>query len=166
LFILAESDTGYVHSIIPYYGKITEVCNLPFPYKPFTTRIVISLMDHLVLSVSGIQGYHLFTNQYYSSVDLAKELDKRECYTTGTIIARRVGNSKLVRQVALKKMKCGDISGYRNVNILVMGWKDKRVVLIVSTYHDTSMEKFQKRGKQKEIQKPVCVLESSTHTGF
>jgi hypothetical protein len=65
-----------------------------------------------------------------------------------------------VRKGALKKMKCGDISGYRNGNIFVMGWKDKRVVLMISTYHDTSMEKVvtvQKGGQQNEIQKPVCV---------
>jgi hypothetical protein len=30
LFVLADSDTGYVHSIIPNYGKLTDdVCNLP-----------------------------------------------------------------------------------------------------------------------------------------
>jgi hypothetical protein len=37
-------------------------------------------------------------------------------------------------------------------NVLIMGWKDKRVVLMMSTYHDTSMEKMvttQKRGQQK-----------------
>jgi hypothetical protein len=99
LFILADSDIGYVHSIIPYYEKITgEVCNLPYPNKPFTTRTMLSLMDHLGLSVSGIRGYHLFTDRYYSSVDLAKELDKRECYTTGTIVAGRVRDLKTVRQ--------------------------------------------------------------------
>jgi hypothetical protein len=158
-----------VHSIIHYYGKITgEVCNLPYPDKPFTTRIVLSLMDRLGRSISGIRGYHLFTDRYYSSVDLAKEFDKRECYTTGTIIAGRVGNPKTVRQEALKKMKCGDISGYRNGNILVMGWKDKRVVLMISTYHDTSMEKVvtvQKGGQQKEILKLVSLLDYTKYMG-
>jgi hypothetical protein len=93
-------------------------------------------------------------------VDLAKELGKRECYTTGIIFTGRVGNQKPVRRVTLNKMKCGDTSGYRNGNNLVMGWKDKRVVLMVSTYHDTSMEKVvsvQKEGQQKEILKPMCV---------
>jgi hypothetical protein len=36
LFVLAESGTGYVHSIIPHYGKLTgDKCNLPYPEKPF-----------------------------------------------------------------------------------------------------------------------------------
>jgi hypothetical protein len=101
-------------------------------------------------------------------LDLAKELDKSKCYTAGTIIAGRVGNPKPVRQGALKKMKCGDISGYGNGNILLMGWKDKRVVLMTSMYHDTSMEKVvtvQKVGQQKEILKPVCVLDYMKYMG-
>jgi hypothetical protein len=48
LFVLADSDIGYVHSIIPNYGKRTgDVCNLPYSEKPFISRIVLSLMDRL-----------------------------------------------------------------------------------------------------------------------
>jgi hypothetical protein len=37
LFVLAVNDTGYVHGIIPYYGKVTgDVCKLPYSEKPFT----------------------------------------------------------------------------------------------------------------------------------
>jgi hypothetical protein len=63
-----RSDTGHVHSIIPYYGKLRgAVCNLPYSEKPFTSRIVLSLMDRLVvLSVSGAEGYHLCSDRYYS----------------------------------------------------------------------------------------------------
>jgi hypothetical protein len=44
LFVLADSDTGYVHSIIPNYGKPTgAVRNLPYSEKPFISRIVLSL---------------------------------------------------------------------------------------------------------------------------
>ncbi|XP_023724806.1 piggyBac transposable element-derived protein 4 isoform X2 [Cryptotermes secundus] len=169
LFVLVDSDTGYVHSIIPYYGKLTgDVYNLPYSEKPLTSRIVLSLMDKLGLSVSGVEGYHLFTDRYYSSVKLAQELDNQKCHTTGTIIADRVGNPKPVRQGAMKKMKSGDTCSYRSRNVLLMGWKDKRVVLMMSTYHDTSMEKIvtiQKGGQQKEIQKPVCVLDYAKHVG-
>jgi hypothetical protein len=50
LFVLADSDTGYVHSIIPYYRKlIDDLCNLPHSEKPFTSRIVLSLMDRIEL---------------------------------------------------------------------------------------------------------------------
>jgi hypothetical protein len=48
LFTLAESDTGYIHTIVPNYGKVTsDVCNLPYSEKPFISRIVLSWMDRL-----------------------------------------------------------------------------------------------------------------------
>jgi hypothetical protein len=76
IFASAESDTGYVHSIIPNYGKlIGNKCNLPHSEKPFISRIALSLMDKIRLSVSGIEDYHLFTDRYYSCVALAQELD-------------------------------------------------------------------------------------------
>jgi hypothetical protein len=65
LFVSADSDTGYVHSIIPNY-----MCNLPYSQKPFILRIVLSLMDRF--SVVSIQDYHLFTDRYYSSFELAQ----------------------------------------------------------------------------------------------
>jgi hypothetical protein len=47
LFALAESDTGYVHSIIPNCGKLNrrDMCNLPYFENPFFSRIVLSLME-------------------------------------------------------------------------------------------------------------------------
>lgn len=138
LFVLADSNSGYVHSIIPYYGKVTpEVCNLPYPDKSFTSRIVLSLMG----SLENVEGYHLFTDKYYNSVDLAQELDKKECHMTGTIIAGRVGNPPQVKQGAIKKMKSGGICAYRNGNILAMGWKDKILVIMITTFHDIKMDK-------------------------
>jgi hypothetical protein len=46
--LLADTDTGYVHSIIQNYGKLTgNVCNLPYFEKLFISGIVISLMERL-----------------------------------------------------------------------------------------------------------------------
>jgi hypothetical protein len=45
LFVLADSDTGFVHSRSSYYRKLTgDTCNFPYSEKPFTSRIVLSLM--------------------------------------------------------------------------------------------------------------------------
>jgi hypothetical protein len=55
--------------------------------------------------------------------------------------AGRVGNPKAVRQETMKKMKSGGTCAYGNGNILTMDWEDKRAVLMLSTYHNTSMVK-------------------------
>jgi hypothetical protein len=48
LFVLADSDTDYVYSIIPNYTKRTgDVCNLPYSEKLLISRIVLSLRDRL-----------------------------------------------------------------------------------------------------------------------
>jgi hypothetical protein len=49
-----------------------------------------------------------------------------------------------------------------------MGWKDKRIVLMMSVYHDISVEKVvtvQKGGQWKEIQKPAFVLDYTKYMG-
>jgi hypothetical protein len=57
------------------------VRNLPYSEKPFISRIVLSL-DRVWLSVSGIEDYHLFSDRYYSSVELVQELDNWKCKYT------------------------------------------------------------------------------------
>jgi hypothetical protein len=102
--------------------------------------------------VFGVEGYHLFTDRYYSSVQLAQELDNQKCHTTSTIIVGIVGSRKPVRQEAIRKMKNGDTYAQRSGNVLLMGWKDMRVLLKMCTYHNTSTEKMmtiQKVGQQK-----------------
>jgi hypothetical protein len=48
LFVSADSNNGYVHSIIPNYRKRTgDVCNLPYSEKLLISRTVLSLRDRL-----------------------------------------------------------------------------------------------------------------------
>jgi hypothetical protein len=41
----------------------------------------------------------------------------------------------------MKKMKSGGTCACGNGNVLTMGWEDKRAVLMLSTYHNTSIVK-------------------------
>jgi hypothetical protein len=117
-------------------------------------------VERLGFSVSGAEGYHLFTDTYYSSVQLAQELDNQKCRTTVTIIAGRVCNPKPVRQGAMKKMKNGDTCAYRSGSVLLMSWRDKRVVLMMSTYCEPSMGKngdhSERGGTERNSKDNVC----------
>jgi hypothetical protein len=74
LFALAKN--GCVHNVIANYRKFMgDVCNLPYSEKLFISRIVLSLMDRLWLSVSGIEDYRYFTDRYYSIAELTQELN-------------------------------------------------------------------------------------------
>jgi hypothetical protein len=134
LFVLAESDTGYVHSIIPNYRKRTgNMCNSPYSEKPFIS-IVFSWMDRLWLSVSGIEDYHHFTDRYYSCIELAQELDNRKKNTFGFLTVCPCCTNfsgKTVHLVAKQAFKnpwqpgCGNFSTCNNrkgLNI-IPSWK-------------------------------------------
>jgi hypothetical protein len=91
-------------------------------------------MDRLGLSLSIAEGYHLFTDRYFSSVHLAQELDSRKFHITGTVVAGRVGNQKMLRQGPWRKwwvvtLVCTE------VGVLSVDWRDKSVVLMISIWH-------------------------------
>ena len=60
VFVLAECKTGYICSFQPYFGKQTPE-NLPWPDQPFTSRIVLHLVDQVTARAQGT-GYHLYTD--------------------------------------------------------------------------------------------------------
>ena len=90
IYVLADSETGYVYSILPYYGSITSE-NLPRPDLLVSTRVTLHLYQQLLDRVPTAQGYHMHTDRYYTSIPLAEELRKMKCHLTGTIQTNRKG---------------------------------------------------------------------------
>ncbi|KAK1343328.1 hypothetical protein QTO34_016107 [Cnephaeus nilssonii] len=119
LYVLSDSKCGYVHSFVPYYGGITSET---------------LLHERLKNSVPGSQGYHFFTDRYYTSVTLAKELFKEKTHLTGTIMPNRKDNPPVIKHPKLMK---GEIVAFRDENVMLLAWKDKRIVTMLSTW-DTS----------------------------
>ena len=74
-------------SHIPYYGKTTTE-SLIRPDLPFTSRIVIQLAQVLQARTSG-SGYHIYTDRFYTSPQLARELHEMKIHITGTVMASR-----------------------------------------------------------------------------
>ena len=74
-------------SHIPYYGKTTTE-SLIRPDLPFTSRIVIHLAQVLQAHMSG-SGYHIYTDRFYTSPQLARELHEMKIHITGTVMASR-----------------------------------------------------------------------------
>nr|XP_012623493.1 piggyBac transposable element-derived protein 4 isoform X2 [Microcebus murinus] len=124
LYVLSDSKCGYVHSFVPYYGGITSE-TLVRPDLPFTSRIVLEPHERLKNSVPSSQGYHFFTDRYYPSVTLAKELFKEKTHLTGTIMSNRKDNPPVIKHPKLKK---GEIVAFRNENVTLLAWKDKRKI--------------------------------------
>jgi len=73
----------------------------------------------------------------------------------GTLRANRKSNPKDVTQ---KKLKRGEVISMRSFsNILVLKWKDKRDLYMLSTKHNSEMISIDHRGKY--IEKPKVVID-------
>jgi len=65
-------------------------------------------------------------------------------------------------------MRAGDIIAHDNGKVLVLAWKDKRVVKAISTKHDASTTTVTRRKKRaggvmEEVSKPTCNVEYNKH---
>ena len=103
------------------------------------------------------QGATLFADNYYISVDLADRLLQRRTHLVGTLRINRRGLPVALKDKIERK---GDMIALENSRgIVVMKWRDKRDVLMISTRHGLQ---FQETGKKdranKEIQKPEMII--------
>ena len=104
VYTLLGSKSGYMHNILVYTGKQTPL--LPLPTHSHTTKIVLTLVDYL-----QDKGHDLYTDRYYTSVELADKLTKMEFSITGTIKKNKV--SSYQNKKKLSKMSKGSVITFR-----------------------------------------------------
>ena len=62
IYVLSDCDSGYISSFEPYLGKPTTD-SLPFPALPFTTQIVLHLVNQFLDNAQGSR-YHACTDRF------------------------------------------------------------------------------------------------------
>ena len=82
------------------------------------------------------KGYLVFTDNFYSSPALFQALLQKGISACGTARRDRRGISVSVGKASLKK---GEVVHSVDDSVLALKWRDKRDVVMLSTYHDTSM---------------------------
>ncbi|CAG5000597.1 unnamed protein product [Parnassius apollo] len=97
----------------------------------------------------------MYTDNWYTSVDLADKLLDSETHLVGTL---RKNRKRLPKEVTETKLKPGEyISRENQRGITVMKWRDKREVLLLSTKHSNILkESVSKRGLVTK--KPKIIL--------
>lgn len=89
-------------------------------------------------------GRTLFVDNWYSSVELADILKTRQTYLVGTL---RVNRKFKPKDFVKKKLKKGDVVSMKSdSNALVLKWKDKRDLCMISTKHSSEIVESHKRG--------------------
>lgn len=129
---------------IRYYAGKNEVEG-----KNLTKNVVMELVAPYLH-----EGRILYTDNFYSSVDLAQELNKNKTHLVGTLRSNRKGNPK---EVINKKLKRGDFKCMKNANnVMVCKWKDKRDLLMISTVDKPELQSVETRAGV--VQKPSVVV--------
>ena len=151
LYILAESDTGFVSNFQIYSGTGST-----------TSEIVTGLLDNF-----KNKNYHVYMDNFYNSVQLSEKLLQDKIYTCGTL--RVVRGAPKNFQNSLINLKKGDVTFCRKGDVFVIAWKDKKIVSMVTTNNNASTravtrnKKSKKNGKrnfqQETVDKPLAIID-------
>ena len=143
-YVLCDSHTGYCYNLKPYSGDAGMLGDT-----------VVSLLDRL----KG-QGYRLYMDNFYNSVRLCERLLDLNTHVCGTLRKHR-GEPPEIGTLKPTDLERGETVSRHNERVLVLGWKDKKVIKMVTTLHEDKMEKVLvwQKGKQEKVEvlKPTCV---------
>ncbi|VDH93637.1 Hypothetical predicted protein [Mytilus galloprovincialis] len=159
LWVLADTITGYTCDFYVYLGKKrTQITDLS---KGLAYSVVMNLMPNYCN-----QGYRLFIDSFYTTLNLINDLLDKKVYTIGAVR----GNSTAKPSVFKKNdgweklAGRGDFRWHRESRFLTVQWKDCKVVTIVSPIHTGSKvsgctRTFQARTgwKKQVVKQPECI---------
>ena len=105
------------------------------------------------------KGYRVFMDNFYSSPALFQNLLEEGFEVCGTLQSNRKGIPEDMKTARLRK---GETQFSKDDSSLFMKWKDKRDVLMVSTFHDDTFIEKRRRTRLamdgvEVIQKPAVV---------
>ena len=165
VFALCDSQNSYCYNFEVYTGKDHGAQ----PEVGLTRDVVVRL-----LSGFEHQGYEVYTDQFYTSPALLKDLSALGIDLTGTCQMNRRGIPCTLKDVKQwqKNAPRGGMRYVRKDNQVVIQWKDKRVVTVVSSRHRaTDHLQVQRRKKENnvlvefQVSKPTAVEEYNKYMG-
>ena len=120
VYVLSNSASEYISSFHSYLGKPT-IESLPFPAMPFTTCIVLHLVNQ-VQNKAQKAGFHVYTDRFYTSRILATQQQQQQVHLTGTIQKNRVG---LLVEMKILRLRNHDLKVYRHEDdMMSLAWQD------------------------------------------
>lgn len=143
------TEKGYTWNLQVYCGKSKD------PETEVPEKTVMSLTDGLL-----DKGRTVYTDNYYTSIPLAYRLRRRKTHLVGTLRANR---KYLPKNVIGAKLKRGEMSAMQTKDgIVVLKWRDKRDVRMLSTKTSALKVTTSKNQKNNPIIKPECITEYNT----
>ncbi|XP_015436732.1 PREDICTED: piggyBac transposable element-derived protein 4-like [Dufourea novaeangliae] len=137
-----------------YTGKDTNYGS-NYPQEKQSTRIVLELTHDLLN-----KGYRIYLDNFYTSIHLAKLLCQNNTDIVGTMRINRVG---IPSEIKTKKLQKNEHKVRFKDKLMVLKWKDKKDVLMLSSIHNDEKTMIEKRGRRQE--KPNVVLDYNKNMG-
>lgn len=142
-------EKGYTWKVQVYQGKITR--DETNATTNVSQIIVMGMMEPLLDN-----GRTLYVDNWYTSVSLAHALLARDTHLVGTLRKKRKGNPEEVEKARLKK---GDIVARQSeTKVVVLKWKDKRDVMMLSTQDIDTTVMVQQKSNRDPKPKPSMVV--------
>ena len=125
LWVIADSKNGYTYDFYVYTGKCGEVYSNGLGYH-VVMKLVAPLLD---------QGYHMFFDNFYTSVQLLNDLHSMKTPSCGTVTENRKGFPASLKngKVWARKKERGEMRWVRENELLALQWIDNKVVTMLST---------------------------------
>ena len=138
---------GYVWNASVYCGKTDRTSGVGHS-EAVVNDLISPLLD---------KGYHLYVDNFYTGIPLAKNLMEHQTHLCGTL---RRNRKFLPQNVVKSKLKKGQVASKRSGPVVVLKWKDKRDVLMLSTMHPGRIVQTDRLNRrQEQVQKPDCILD-------
>lgn len=129
-FWVGSLRLGYIVHFDPYQGSSTT---LPETYKHMGLGPCVVLNYADILQKSPYKTFHLYFDNYFTSLSLMLELKLRGIKATGTMRENRIPQSPLSKSATIKKKERGQFEYVTaNNDVLICKWHDNNVVSVAS----------------------------------
>lgn len=148
LYSVTEPD-GLIMKFLVYAGADDEISG-----QGHSVKVVMKLMERMLNN-----GHSLYLDNFYNSFHLAATLLQNNTYCTGTLQMNRKLNPEDVKNAVLRK---GDTVAQYAEGVMIGKWRDKRLVMYISTEFENDMVTVVNKRKQ-EKQKPNPIVHYNAH---
>lgn len=158
LWMLCDSISHYCLAFSIYKGARTEDDKEEIKKFGLAHTVVMKLMK---MGNYLKKGYHIFMDNFFTSIPLASSLYKLQTFITGTI--RR--NRKFLPKQYQNKFQIGEKKYFRSNSILSLAYREKKsqrnpVILISTNSKAEDQEKTTIRNRQHRISTKPAIIHS------
>ena len=160
IWVRADSHNGYVCEFECYTGRKDGVVE-----KGLGGSVVTRLTRDLV----G-KSYHIYMDNFFSSVSLYRDLLSEMIYCTGTLRSNRRNFPPDLKDVAKRGLaNRGALKFRQDGNVSVCVWQDTRPVTFMFSYHNpahtTSVARKRVDGSTINVECPVSIINYNKYMG-